>query len=121
MHRQVFNTTYRIFPYVVWTKQLSTYNIWTSYLYFVWKKSFFHTTYGQLVHMLYGQKQISIQHMYKLSICCMDMKFSSIKHMDKLALCFMDRNFLYIQQIEKLSICCMEDYINTVIFFELTK
>ena len=34
-----------------------------------------HTTYGQFLYMLYGYKVFFIQHMDKLSICCMGKPF----------------------------------------------
>ena len=49
-----------------------SYNTWTICLYVVWGKKFVHTTYGQVVYMLYEKTFSSIQRMENLSICCME-------------------------------------------------
>ena len=47
------------------------YNIWTIFYMLYGHKSFVHTSYGKVVHILYGRKQI-MQHIDKFSIFCMD-------------------------------------------------
>ena len=49
-------------PYIVWTKTNLPNNIQTTCQYILWKKLYVHTTYQQVVHMLYGQTFLSIQH-----------------------------------------------------------